>query len=34
MLGVVFYLALFLAVSAGLTWWRIANYRRLEKRRY
>jgi hypothetical protein len=27
-------LALFLAVSAGLTWWRVANYRRLENRRF
>jgi hypothetical protein len=33
MLTLVAYLALFLALSAALTWWRVENYRRLEKRR-
>ena len=34
MLTLAAYLILFLALSAGLTWWRIANYRRLENRRF
>ena len=34
MLTLLAYLALFLAVSAALTWWRVHNYRRLEKRRF
>jgi hypothetical protein len=34
MLTLVAYLALFLAVSAALTYWRVANYRRLENKRF
>lgn len=34
MLTFVAYLILFLAVSAALTYWRIANYRRLENKRF
>jgi hypothetical protein len=34
MLSILAYLALFLALSAALTYWRVANYRRLENRRF
>jgi hypothetical protein len=34
MLTLVAYLTLFLAVSAALTYWRVANYRRLENKRF
>jgi hypothetical protein len=33
MLTLAAYLALFLLLSAALTWWRVQNYRRLGKRR-